>query len=82
MALHGKTAKQWRDGPHKDKGNIRDHADISQIVCLYNLENFIAHFINDGMGQSERLLKLNQIAIKQMRILTEEFGMKMIEGEK
>lgn len=74
MALFGKTAKQWRDdtstGSESDKkGNIRDYANVSQLVCLANLENLNAVFINDGLGQSERLSKLNQIAISQMRIL-------------
>lgn len=53
------------------KGNIRDYADISQLVCLSNLENLNAVFINEGMSQSERLEKLNAIAIEQMKILSE-----------
>jgi hypothetical protein len=82
MALFGTTAKQWRDEHPNDKGNIRDYADISQLVCLSNLENLNAHFITDGMEQSERLQKLNQIAIRQMKLLTEEFELNMIEGDK
>ena len=82
MALFGKTAKQWRDEHPADKGNIRDLADISQLVCLSNLENLNAHFINDGMPQSERLAKLNQIAIHQMMLLTEGNGIKKIGGKK
>lgn len=71
MALFGLTAKHWRDSnPHK-KGNIRDYADVSQLICLSNLENLNAHFINEGLAQSERLQKLNEIAIHQMRLLTE-----------
>ena len=69
MALFGKTAKQWRDENPGKKGNIRDYANVSQLVCLANLENLNAVFINDGLLQSERLLKLNQIAISQMKIL-------------
>jgi hypothetical protein len=69
MALFGKTAKQWRDENPDKKGNIRDYANVSQLVCLANLENLNAVFINEGMSQSERLLRLNQIAIGQMRIL-------------
>jgi len=69
MALFGKTAKQWRDENPNDKGNIRDYANVSQLVCLANLENLNAVFINDEIEQSERLLKLNQIAISQMKIL-------------
>lgn len=81
IALFGKTAKQWRDEHPADKGNIRDYADISQLVCLSNLENLNAHFINDGLKQSERLVKLNQIAIHQMKLLTEDREIK-ITGKK
>ena len=81
MALFGKTAKQWRDEHPDDKGNIRDYADISQLVCLSNLENLNAHFISDGMVQSERLIKLNQIAIHQMKLLTDNSSMKKIGRE-
>lgn len=69
MALFGKTAKQWRDENPNEKGNIRDFANVSQLVCLANLENLNAVFINDGLEQSERLVKLNQIAIYQMKLL-------------
>lgn len=69
MALFGKTAKQWRNENPEEKGNIRDYANVSQLVCLANLENLNAVFINEGMPQHERLKKLNQIAIGQMRIL-------------
>ncbi len=67
MALFGKTAKQWRDENPKEKGNIRDYANASQLVCLANLENLNAVFINDGLEQSDRLVKLNQISISQMK---------------
>lgn len=69
MALFGKTAKQWRDENPREKGNIRDYANVSQLVCLSNLENLNAVFINEGYEQSIRLEKLNQIAISQMKIL-------------
>ncbi len=79
MALFGKTAKQWRDeNPDKD-GNIRDYTNVSQLVCLANLENLNAVFINEGNEQSQRLEKLNQIAIQQMRILLDDGGMKKLE---
>ncbi|MEG1825539.1 MAG: hypothetical protein RR501_12285 [Cloacibacillus sp.] len=71
MALFGMTAKQWRDRHTEDKGNIRDHANVSQLVCLSNLENLNALFINEGMPQPERLAKLNTIAISQMKLLTD-----------
>lgn len=72
MALFGKTAKQWRDENPELKGNIRDYANVSQLVCLANLENLNALFINEEHAQSERLTKLNQIAIQQMKILLSE----------
>ena len=71
MALFGMTAKEWRDENPNLKGNIRDYADISQLVCLSNLENLNAVFINEGMKQSDRLEKLNSVAIEQMKILSE-----------
>ena len=69
MALFGITAKEWREQNSELKGNIRDYAKINELICLSNLENINALLINDGMNQSERLLKLNQIAIKQMILL-------------
>ena len=71
MALFGMTAKEWRENNPDLKGNIRDYADVLQLVCLSNLENLNAVFINEGMKQSERLEKLNSIAIEQMKILSE-----------
>ena len=71
VALFGMTAKEWREENPKLKGNIRDYADISQLVCLSNLENLNVVFINEGMKQSDRLEKLNFIAIEQMKILSE-----------
>ena len=71
MALYGKTAKQWRDENPKDKGNMRDYSNVSQLVCLSNLENLNSVFIADKLAQGERLYKLNQIAISQMKILVE-----------
>ena len=71
MALFGKTASQWREENPDETGNIRDHANISQLVCLANLENLNAVFINDELEQPERLARLNKIAIQQMRILVE-----------
>ncbi len=82
MALFGKTAKMWRDENPGQKGNIRDYADISQLVCLSNLENLNAHFIGDSISQSERLIKLNKIAIHQMKLLTENNSIKKLEGGK
>jgi hypothetical protein len=80
MALFGMTAKQWRQNHPDQKGNIRDYANVSQLVCLSNLENLNALFINDGLSQKERLIKLNAIAIGQMKLLAEDHGVKKLEG--
>ena len=72
MALFGKTAKQWREENPKENGNIRDFANVSQLVCLVNLENLNAHFIKENVIQAERLRKLNTVAIEQMKLLTDE----------
>ena len=80
MALFGKTAKQWRDVNSDKKGNIRDYANATQLVCLANLENLNALFINDGLEQSKRLIKLNQIAISQMKLLIDNNSIKKIEN--
>lgn len=69
MALFGKTAKEWREEHSDLEGNIRDHAHINELICLSNLENINSVLINDGLNQSERLVKLNEIAIKQMILL-------------
>jgi len=82
MALFGMTAKQWRDSNPELKGNIRDYANVSQLVCLANLETLNAHFINEGLEQSQRLLKLNQTAIAQMKLLTMDTSIKKLEGDK
>ena len=82
MALFGKTSKQWRDKNPDKKGNIRDYANISQLVCLVNLENLNALFINEGTQQSDRLLKLNQIAIQQMKILLQDHSVTMLNEGK
>jgi len=81
MALFGKTAKQWRDENPDKKGNIRDYANVSQLVCLVNLENLNAVFINEGLPQSKRLERLNQIAIQQMKILVENHSVKMLDSK-
>ena len=82
MALFGKTAKMWRDENPDKKGNIRDYADVSQLVCLSNLENLNALFLNEGLAQEARLIKLNKIAIHQMKLLTEDPKIKRIgEGK-
>jgi hypothetical protein len=69
VALFGITAKQWREANPDLKGNIRDHATINELICLSNMENLNAVFINEKMPQKERLIKLNKITIQQMSIL-------------
>lgn len=76
MALFGKTAQQWRAENLKLKGNMRDYANVAQLVCLAGLESLNAEFIRQGLSQSKRLIKLNQIAIIQMRSLTESSSVK------
>jgi len=70
VSLFGMTAKEWREKNKEKEGNIRDYANISQLVCLSNLENLNAMLINDKISQDKRLVKLNKIAISQMKLLT------------
>lgn len=79
IALFGVTAKDWRDANPDLKGNIRDYATINELICLSNMENLNAVFINEGLSQRERLIKLNQIAIQQMKVLQEVEGRKMLK---
>ena len=69
VAMFGMTAKQWRESNPDLKGNIRDYATINELICLSNMENLNAVFIEQGIEQSERLVKLNKIAIHQMSVL-------------
>lgn len=79
VAMFGMTAKQWREANPDLKGNIRDYATINELICLSNMENINAVFINDGMPQGERLVKLNQIAIQQMQVLEDNEGRKLLK---
>ena len=72
VAMFGMTAKHWRESNPELKGNIRDYATINELICLSNMENMNAVFIGQGLAQSERLIKLNQIAIHQMGVLESE----------
>ncbi len=72
VALFGMTAREWRDKNPDKKGNIRDYAEVSQLVCLSNLENLNAYLIERGLSQPERLIELNKAAIRQMKVLAEE----------
>ena len=79
MALYGITSAQWREANAELKGNIRDYSTINELICLSNMENINAVLINEGVSQSDRLVKLNNIAIQQMRVLTEVEGRKLLK---
>ena len=79
VAMFGMTAKQWREANPELKGNIRDYATINELICLSNMENINAVLINDGVPQNERLVKLNQIAIQQMRVLNGNEGRNLLK---
>lgn len=79
VAMFGKTAKQWKEENPELKGNIRDYATINELICLSNMENLNAVFIEHGIPQNERLIKLNQIAIHQMRILESNNDRKLLK---
>ncbi len=79
VALFGITAKQWRKQNPNLKGNMRDYAGINELICLSNLENINAVLINEGIEQKERLIKLNQIAIQQMKILQDVENRKLLK---
>lgn len=82
VALYGMSAKQWRESNPEKKGNIRDYSNVAQLVCLANLETLNAEFIRQGLSQPDRLLKLNEIAIIQMKSLTSNTNILKIEGKK
>jgi len=79
VAMFGITAKQWRCANPDLKGNIRDYATINELICLANMENLNSVFINEKMPQSERLIKLNHIAIQQMKVLHEVENRKLLK---
>ena len=69
VALFGMTAKQWRDANPDKKGNIRDAATIDQLLVLANMESYNAILIEQGRPQSERLIQLRDLAVRQMQTL-------------
>lgn len=79
VALFGMTHQQWQAANPTLKGNQRDYATINQLICISNMENINAVMINDGIPQPQRLKKLNEIAIQQMRILSEVEGRKCLK---
>ena len=79
VAMFGMTAKMWREQHSELKGNIRDYASINELICLSNMENLNAVFIDQGIPQGERLIKLNRIAIQQMRVLEDDWNRKLLK---
>lgn len=79
VALFGITAKEWRDTNAELKGNMRDYASINELICLSNMESINSILINERVPQSERLVKLNQVAIQQMRVLVEVENRKLLK---
>ncbi len=79
VALFGQTAKQWRDTNPTVEDNMRDYATVEQLLVLSNIEGMNAEFIHSGMSQSERIKKLNEIAIRQMRVLTTDPAVKHLK---
>lgn len=80
VALFGITAKEWREQNIGKEGNIRDYATVEQLVILVNLESLNAQYITEGIIQSDRLVKLNQIAITQMKALVDNRNIKKLES--
>ncbi len=80
VSLFGKTAKQWRDENKNKDGNIRDYASIEQLLVLANMESINAEFIRMGLTQKERLLKLNQTAIIQIKSLLRNDTVKRLQA--
>ena len=77
--MFGMTAKMWREQHPDLKGNIRDYATINELICLSNMENLNAIFIEQGIPQRERLIKLNKIAIRQMEILENDGNRELLK---
>ncbi|GHT56100.1 hypothetical protein AGMMS49982_22680 [Bacteroidia bacterium] len=78
VAMFGITAKEWRETHPDLQGNMRDYASINELICLSNMENINAVLIDEGLAQSERLVRLNQIAIQQMSVLQGVENRKML----
>ena len=79
VALFGQTAREWRDAHPGAEGNVRDHAPLEQLVVLTNLESLNVVLIRQGLPQPERLRKLNEIAISQMRTLLADNNVKRLK---
>ena len=80
VALFGMTAREWKQKNSDKQGNIRDYANVAELVCLVNLENLNSVYINEGISPKDRLVKLNNIAIHQITLLTEDNRIKKLEN--
>jgi hypothetical protein len=80
VALFGQTAKQWRDTNPKLEGNMREYATIEQLLVLANIEGMNAELIHMELSQGDRLKRLNEIAIRQMQVLTSASAIKQLKG--
>jgi hypothetical protein len=80
VALFGQTAKQWRDANADLEGNMRDDASIEQLLVLANIEGMNAELIHMALSQGTRLKRLNEIAIRQMQVLTSASAIKKLKG--
>ena len=78
VALFGQTAKQWRDANPAQDGNMREYASVEQLLVLANIEGMNAELIRMGLSQGERLIRLNEIAIRQLQLLTAQCGFKAL----
>ncbi|MFR9582573.1 MAG: KilA-N domain-containing protein, partial [Rikenellaceae bacterium] len=79
VALYGITAKQWRAANPELKGNMRDYSTINELICLSNMENINAVLIGENILQKDRLIKLNSVAIQQMRVLSQVDNRKLLK---
>ena len=79
LALFGITASEWQKENKNNIGNIRDYANVAQLVCLINLENLNSVYIQESVDSKTRLIKLNQVAIHQMKILTQDKRIQKLE---
>jgi hypothetical protein len=79
VALFGLTAQEWKKQNPDLDGNIRDHANLDQLVVLSNMESINALLIHQNISSEERILQLNQVAISQMKSLLTAKGMKFLE---
>ena len=74
--------KEWKERNKEKSGNLRDYSNVSQLVCLANLESLNSVMIQEGLEQSMRLMKLNKVAISQMTILTKNSEIKLLDNSK